>query len=213
MAIFSKGILGGFSGKVGNVIGSTWRGKDVLRSLPTKRNRVATQSQLDQQEKFSMVMKFMTTMTGLLNATYKAYGKGISAVNAAVSYNLQNGISGTESPFNLSYSNILLSRGDLPNTNSATAVAEAGNGVKFTWTNNAGMGKAKATDKVILVVHCPAMSNTVYVLGGSMRSELTQSLTVPAFTGETVETWLAFIAENGSVVSNSMYTGSVNIAP
>ncbi|HJV78940.1 MAG TPA: hypothetical protein VJ602_11205 [Paludibacter sp.] len=34
MAIFSKGILGGFSGKVGNVIGSTWRGKDVLRNLP-----------------------------------------------------------------------------------------------------------------------------------------------------------------------------------
>ncbi len=76
MAIFSKGILGGFSGKVGNVVGSTWRGKDVLRSLPTKRNRVATQSQLDQQEKFSMVMKFMTSMTALLNTTFKAYGGG-----------------------------------------------------------------------------------------------------------------------------------------
>lgn len=213
MAIFSKGILGGFSGKVGNVIGSTWRGKDVLRSLPTKRNRVATQSQLDQQEKFSLILKFMSTMTALLNTTYKAYGKGISAVNAAVSYNLQNGISGAASPFNLNYPTILLSRGDLPNTSSATAVAEAGNAVKFTWENNAGLGKAKATDKVILVVYCPALSHTVYIQGGNMRSELTQSLTVAAFTGETVETWLAFIADNGTVVSNSMYTGSVNIAP
>ncbi|HJV47148.1 MAG TPA: DUF6266 family protein [Bacillota bacterium] len=213
MAIFSKGILGGFSGKVGNVIGSTWRGKDVLRSLPTKRNRVATQSQLDQQEKFSLIMKFMTSMTALLNTTFKAYGRGISAVNAAVSYNLQNGISGAASPFNLSYPNILLSRGDLPNTNTATAVAEAGNAVKFTWENNAGMGKAKVTDKVILVVYCPALNHTVYIAGGNMRGELTQSLTVAAFTGETVETWLAFIAANESVVSNSMYTGSVNIAP
>lgn len=213
MAIFSKGILGGFSGKVGNVVGSTWRGKDVLRSLPTKRNRVATQSQLDQQEKFSLIMKFMTSMTALLNTTFKAYGRGISAVNAAVSYNLQNGISGAASPFNLSYPNILLSRGDLPNTNSATAVAEAGNAVKFTWENNAGMGKAKVTDKVILVVHCPALNHTVYIPGGNMRGELTQSLSVAAFTGETVETWLAFIATNETVVSNSMYTGSVNIAP
>ena len=83
MAIFSKGILGGFSGKVGNVIGSSWRGKDVLRSLPTKRNWVATQSQLDQQgQKVFMRMKKLNITVSkalqpkniILPLTYKKSG-------------------------------------------------------------------------------------------------------------------------------------------
>ncbi len=36
MGTFNKGILGGFSGKVGNVIVSNWKGKDVVRSLLEK---------------------------------------------------------------------------------------------------------------------------------------------------------------------------------
>ena len=38
MATFEKGILGGFSGKVGNVVGSRWRGKNIMRSLPQRGN-------------------------------------------------------------------------------------------------------------------------------------------------------------------------------
>ncbi|APY12222.1 hypothetical protein BWZ22_13745 [Seonamhaeicola sp. S2-3] len=30
MATFEKGILGGFSGKVGNVVGARWRGKNLI---------------------------------------------------------------------------------------------------------------------------------------------------------------------------------------
>ena len=42
MGTYNKGILGAFSGKVGPVVGATWRGKDVMRSLPKKTNRLAT---------------------------------------------------------------------------------------------------------------------------------------------------------------------------
>ena len=34
MAEIKKGILGGFSGKVGPVVGANWRGKDIIRSTP-----------------------------------------------------------------------------------------------------------------------------------------------------------------------------------
>ena len=42
MGTYNKGILGAFSGKVGPVVGATWRGKEVMRSLPKKSNRLAT---------------------------------------------------------------------------------------------------------------------------------------------------------------------------
>ncbi|MDP1814575.1 MAG: DUF6266 family protein [Leadbetterella sp.] len=212
MATFAKGILGGYSGKVGNVIGTSWKGKDVVRSLPTiRKNRVFTQTQLDQQEKFGLMIQFTKTMSSLLSTTFKAYGKGVSAINAAMSYNLQNAINSLVSPFNISYPLILVSRGVLPNTSQASATGIAGNKIQFNWANNAGIGKASDNDKVILVVHCPALNHTEYILGGKMRNELTQTMDLPLFSGETVETWLAFISESGTIVSNSMYTGFVNV--
>ena len=36
MATIKKGILGGVSGKVGNVVGGNWKGVDYLRSLPAE---------------------------------------------------------------------------------------------------------------------------------------------------------------------------------
>ena len=58
MGTYNKGILGAFSGKVGPVVGASWRGKEVMRSLPKKSNRVATATQLLQRQKFAMVQAF-----------------------------------------------------------------------------------------------------------------------------------------------------------
>jgi hypothetical protein len=46
MEIAHKGILSDLSGKVGTVIGSSWRGIAFMRSLPrTKKNRKLTEAQ------------------------------------------------------------------------------------------------------------------------------------------------------------------------
>lgn len=36
MGTIKKGILGGFSGKVGTVVGGSWKGISYMRSLPQK---------------------------------------------------------------------------------------------------------------------------------------------------------------------------------
>ena len=64
MATFEKGILGGFSGKVGNVVGGTWKGKSYMRSKPNKRSSVPSEKQLEQQIKFKMIVLFFQTMSG-----------------------------------------------------------------------------------------------------------------------------------------------------
>lgn len=213
MATFIKGILGGFSGKVGTVVGSNWKGKNVLRSLPTRTNREASQAQLDQQEKFAKIMAFMSGLSSLLDTSFKAYANGVSGVNAAVSYNLQNAVIGSASPYEIDYSLALVSRGDLPNAPNAGAVAESANLIRFNWDNNAGVGKAKADDKAILVLYAPALKRSAYLLADAPRSAATESFDASAFSGETVETWLAFINANGNVVSNSFYTGAMEVTP
>lgn len=70
MATFSKGILGGYSGKVGNVVGVRWRGKDILRSLPSKNTQAATQAQLNQRDRFTVAMRFVTPIKDILSAYF-----------------------------------------------------------------------------------------------------------------------------------------------
>ena len=60
MATYNKGILGAFSGKVGPVVGATWRCKYVMRGLPKKGNRLPTEFQQVQRTKFTMVTEFLS---------------------------------------------------------------------------------------------------------------------------------------------------------
>jgi hypothetical protein len=48
MGTINKGILGGFSGKVGTVVGGTWKGIDYMCSKSNRRNFVPSQKQLEQ---------------------------------------------------------------------------------------------------------------------------------------------------------------------
>lgn len=60
MGTYNKGILGPFRGKVGSVIGYSWRGKDLMRGLPKESTSEATDAQLEQRAKFRTVIKFLT---------------------------------------------------------------------------------------------------------------------------------------------------------
>lgn len=57
MATFEKGILGGFSGKIGNVVGARWRGKDIMRSVPRSSSRLPT-TRLTSEEGYVLFKKF-----------------------------------------------------------------------------------------------------------------------------------------------------------
>jgi Family of unknown function (DUF6266) len=210
MGTITKGILGGFSGTVGTVIGGSWKGIDYMRSQPQKRSGNFSQAQLEQQAKFTVLMKFLETMAGLVRISFKDFAIKMTGFNSAFSYNLKNAITGSYPNFSIDYSMVLVSRGDLPNA-IAPAVAASGNNVNFTWTNNSGTGSAKTTDKAILAVYCAALKSTIYKTNGTDRSSGADSLNVANFAGQTVETWIGFISEDGKAIANSIYTGQLSI--
>lgn len=63
MATLNKGILGGFSGKVGTVVGANWRGLDIIRSRPKISKRNPTEKQLEQQMKFKLAISFLQPLS------------------------------------------------------------------------------------------------------------------------------------------------------
>jgi len=102
----------------------------------------------------------------------------------------------------------LVSRGDLPNALGPTATMGAGGILTYSWTDNSGVGIAKADDEAILVAYCPELKRAVYTTTGGRRDSLTGDLNVAAFSGKQVETYIAFISAVGNRTSISYFTGS-----
>lgn len=210
MARISKGILGGFAGTVGTVVGSTWRGIEYIRSRAAKRKSANTQKQLEQQAKFALMLGFLQTMKDLLSLGYKEQAFRMTELNSAMGYNLKNAVAGEDPAFFIAYPEVQISRGSLPNARNPVAQAGEAGTIRFNWTNNSGLGKAKATDQAILVAYCEALQQTEFFINAPRESE-TGLLSVPAFSGHVVQTWISFVSEKQKEVATSIFTGVVNV--
>ncbi len=83
MGTIKQGVLGGFSGKVGTVIGSFWKGKSVMRSIAPHIANPKSDGQQVQRQKFAVVIKFIQSMVQFLRIGFKNYAIGMTQVNAA----------------------------------------------------------------------------------------------------------------------------------
>jgi len=213
MGKFSNGIWGNFYGKIGNVIGSQWRGIDYLRSLPRiNKNRVPSQAQIEQQARFALMTGFLNLIRPVLEIGFRNQAIGATAYNVALSENIKNAITGIYPEFGIDYSMVSLSRGLLPSGLNPAAEAEAGLNVGFSWANNAGKGKAKDTDAVVALIFCPELNEFEYSVAQATRADGALSVTVPAdFGGKEVETYLFWVPQTGKEMSSTVYTGKLTI--
>lgn len=213
MGKINLGILGSFSGKVGNVVGGNWKGISYMRAKATSVSNPRTDGQVNQRTKFALVLAVLKPITGFLRVGYKKYAIKQTAFNAAMSYILNNAVTGSSSAdYSIDLSKVLVSRGNL--TGAANAQATSANGVvTFTWDDNSGSGTATQTDKALIVVLNPTRAESVFDAGGNQRVAGTEDISVPAdWAGENVEVFLGFITADGKEVANSIYLGSVTIA-
>lgn len=211
MAQFSKGVLGGFSGKVGTVIGSNWKGIDCIRSLPAKKkNRQFSQKQLEQQAKFAIVTQFLSSFNTLLMESFQRPVKGMTNINDSVSDVLKRSITGNYPNYSIAFEQVLLTQGRLPNVNNPAATAGTTGKINFTWTDNQGIGKATGDDQSLLIVYCQELDTVVYRKSGS-RDVGTDVIDVSLFSGKQVHTWIAFLSADGKDLSNSLHTGMVTV--
>ena len=212
MGTIKKGILGGFSGKVGTVVGATWKGIAYMRSLPQKVKNPRTEPQMMQRTKFAVTLNFLKPLNGLLRTGWKQYAHRQSPINAAMSYTIANAITGTYPNYAIDPSKVLISRGSLTPAANASVTASAGGSIIFNWDDNSGSSAARQTDRALLVVVNPDKSEAVFDTAGATRSETTLSVNLPAdWVGETVEAYIGFISEDGREVANSVYLGNIVI--
>ena len=206
MGTITKGILGGFSGKVGTVIGASWKGIDYMRSIATSVSNPRTPAQVEHRAKFATIVNFLKPLTAFVRFGFKSQAIKMSGYNAAMAANFKNVITGTFPAFTIDYTKVSVSQGNLPGAMNPAAASATSGTVRFTWENNTWETDASADDRAVLVVYNPIKQAAVSVIGGITRAVGAQSVTLPnSFAGDEVQCYIAFTNANQSVISNSQY--------
>tara|TARA_R110001632_G_scaffold232421_1_gene373165 strand:- start:4509 stop:5150 length:642 start_codon:yes stop_codon:yes gene_type:complete len=209
MGKIAQGILGGLSGKVGNIVGGSWKGIDYIRIKPSSVANPRTEGQVNQRNKFTITLEYLQATKDFIKIGYKSFATKKTEFNAAMSYVLNNAVGGIAPNFTIDYSLALLSRGPLSGVlNPTTDLTTAGQ-VSFDWDDNSAEGNANVTDKAMVLVYNPSKKESISILDGADRTVGSQVVPIPnTYAGDTVELFMAFVSADGTQVSNSVYLGS-----
>ena len=209
MGKIGRGILGGVSGKVANVVGARWKGIDYIRAKPQSVANPRTLLQVNQRTKFALVLRFLQPNLNFIKIGYKNYAVKKSQFNSAMSFILNNAIIGVSPDFEIDYSLALLSRGNLAGALNPVFDLTTPGQVQFSWDDNSTEGNALATDKVIVVIFNPLKGESVLITDGATRADLSQTVIIPnSYAGDDLQLFISFMNAEETQLSNSIYIGS-----
>jgi hypothetical protein len=212
MGTYNKGILGAFSGKVGPVVGASWRGKDVLRSLPKRVRRIPTPQQEAQRLRFSFVSAFLTPFYPVLRRFYGGNTTTQTRINHAMSYHLRDAVIENGGLYEMDYAKVVMTKGDLTGLENPQVTAAVGATLNFTWVDNSGQGQAKADDQLVISLFEETTKTSLYTLYGGDRSLESASFNVPeTLIGLDIQVWLGVASDDEKRYATSVYLGAVNV--
>ena len=203
MAKLLQGIFGGVSGKIGNTIGSSWKGIPVIKTKPLSVANPRTASQVAQRSKFTYVTTLASLLLGtIVKPLWDRFAVKQSGYNSFVSSNVA--VMDSLFPFDLTA--IAMSKGKMEATEfTADNITSNESELKIEWVNDSGTGYKLDSDIAYAVV-MDAANEKIYSVGGEVARE-DEEITIPVDSQVLVNTgacvYLMFSRGDGTVVSNS----------
>ncbi len=210
MAKLNKGILGPISGKIGPVIGSSWKGVYYLKAVAkAPKERVPTPAQQAHYKKFKFLTQWLRPLHPFVTTGYKNFARHNTEINAAFSYNFKAAMRGSGDNLCIDYQSVCISRGDLEGLMEPSATLLNENTLQLRWENFEGP-LSKYNDQLMLVIYNDELGISDGFIGGIKRSAETSVFTIDQrLVGKSFHVYVSVIALNGREVSNSQYLGKL----
>ena len=204
MGIINQGILGGFSGKVGPIVGFRWKSNYYIRARAAKVSNPRTPKQQEQRGKFATAFSFLKAIKPFIRIGYKEFTQEKSAFNSAMSYTLKRAVTGSGKEIKIDFDRALVSMGTLmPIFEGAATVSN--HQMTFNWKDNSGMGNAERTDIVMVPVYNKDREAAVYDTEAALRSDCHAGLQLPEdWQDDELVAYLSFCSTDGNCVANSI---------
>lgn len=204
MGVIKQGILGGFSGKVGSVVGSSWKGLAVIKAKPLSVANPKTAGQVAQRGAFASVVAFAGN---ILASTIKPLNDKFATKQSGYNKFIKLSIDAFDTNGLSDGSLVKISQGSLLAVPSITGASSDGNvAITLGWTDNSGEGNALATDKAYAVVYNETQDSFSTASGTTTREDEGISVSLDAVAeSDVLHCYVAFLSDDGSKVSNTVY--------
>lgn len=212
MAILKNGINGGFSGKVGDVVGYVVNGKAIIRGMPRKRTSPPTEGELRNRKKFAVAQEWFWRLTDFLRIGFQDYQPNYQGFVAAKSYNQKHALQMDEhGEFFINPELVVLSIGTLPLPNQINVESKVEQELVFTWT----MGELDTHNDHVMVLAYDVDSKEVHArtrTSLALRKDKTATFKLDkSEKGRSFHIYIALVSEDRKQRSNSKYLGKLMI--
>lgn len=212
MGSLNNGLFGGFSGRVGNLVGYMLNGKSIVRTIG-KSNKPLTSARKANCEQMTVVNDFLKANLDFIRSGFKLITAGTDKnfYNAAVSYNKKHATQGSYPGISMDYRKALVSMGNLLIADKAE-ISSNEEGVEFKWEVPADLPQERRNDRAMLLIYFPDSGTCSYMLSGARRHEGREVLYIPKkLTESHMEAYISFMNDDGTEISDSVHAGSFNL--
>ncbi len=169
MAKIKQGILGGFSGKIGGIVGTSWKGRAVMKSRPISVANPRTTDQVSQRVSFKKVaLVASAVLMDICRGVYNPIAGNISGYNKFTQQNKQM----FDGAGNFQFAQTKIGGGTLPHDQlNSMNTGDAGVTIDVEWENSAAGGSPRLDD-VAHIYAIEPLSGTIWAVnGGNNRDE------------------------------------------
>jgi len=216
MAKMKKGLYGPISGKVGGIVGSSWRGIEFIKSRP-KRTRPPTEGELANRFVFAYTQLWLQPIKDFLEAGFRDDNHPVHGVNAAKSYLYKHAL--TKDGFNsvIHPELMKISVGTLPLSADIQVEKTSPDELTVTWNTDSITG-GRPDDQIMILIYGVRDKDRVITgdvfgtVAGEFRRTGIEKIKVrpnPQNPDLDYHVYAAFSAMDRSRQSDSMYLGTI----
>lgn len=209
MGQLKNGPFSGFTGRTGSLVGYRRLGKWIMAAVKATAPRDPSLLQQYNSIRFTLFVEWLSWISEFIKVGFQAYATDMSAMNAAVRYNLDNAVTGVAPAFTIDYPKVMLSRGKLAQAYQLSMATTTDAQLDFSWTMNIGTWRGSDTDEAAFIVYDPTKADFAISMGEVTREDLAFDMALPAlWSGDSVYVYMAFVSPDGKQVSSSEYVGT-----
>ena len=217
MGKVTDGLLGGISGKVGNLVFYQVNGETLIRTKPGIGAGINSSLQTYHQKAFALAQDFLSPVKKEIAIGFGAFKIGTKrGIDRAKSLLLKNAIYPMDGIPVLQPEKVLVSSGDLTGVSGALFTEIESGKFRIEWTVNSWDGSARDGDKTFVVIYDTREPRVFSILGESYRKDGYQEVQLPwASLGKhaAIYVYFSFYSERSgkTMFSDSVCLGRIEI--
>lgn len=210
MAKLNFGIFGPLSGKLGALVGGTWKGIPYIKKVADyRKGRPRTPAQLANEAKFKYVNDWLIPFHPFVSIGFENLAMKSTAVSVAFSKIYNTVFSGIAPDLIVDYSQMVISAGPLTVLGDPEIVFTSQDTIQVTWKKNSGKG-SHFDDQVMVALYSPKFKSIDGFIGTVNRSAEQYSYTIGQELIDTpLHAYIGVASLNRKQISNSQYLGEL----